>query len=367
MPTEPGPQRARGDRTPALAVHSVSKRYGGTVALRDVSLDIAEGEITGLLGHNGAGKTTLMSLVAGLLRPDAGEIEVRGLSSVRDPHRARRELGLAPQEVGVYPPLTVRQNLRFFAELAGLRGREVRLRTQEVAEPLGLTALLDRRVSRLSGGEQRRVHTAMALLHRPKLLLLDEPTAGVDVETRSRLIAFVRELAAAGTAVCYSTHYLAEVEALDASVAVLDHGRMIARGTLRELVRSHGDSAVELVFSGSPPSLRLPWPVTREAGVLRVRVEQPHLAAPEVLAALGDSARSLVNLRVVQPSLETVFLRLTGRRYGDGPDPAGAAAADAAAPAPVARGAGTSGEGRNGAPGDGPPPGEQAIEAGRHG
>ncbi|MCX4825200.1 ABC transporter ATP-binding protein [Streptomyces sp. NBC_01142] len=379
MPTDPGPQRAGGDRVPALALRGVSKRYGGTTALEDVALHIAEGEIVGLLGHNGAGKTTLMSLVAGLLRPDAGEIEVRGFSPVRDPRRARRELGLAPQELGVYPPLTVRQNLRFFAELAGLRGRNVRLRTEEVAEPLGLTDLLDRRVSRLSGGEQRRVHTAMALLHRPKLLLLDEPTAGVDVETRARLIAFVRELAADGTAVCYSTHYLAEVEALDASVAILDHGRMIARGTLRELVRSHGDSAVELTFSSDPPSLRLPWPVTHEAGVLRVRVEQPHLAAPEVLSALGESARRLVNLRVVQPSLESVFLRLTGRGYADGPDPAGtpAAATDAADPGRDGRAVGkdgdgratgTEGDGRAGEIGDGPlPSGEQTIEAGRHG
>ncbi|MGW6459220.1 ATP-binding cassette domain-containing protein, partial [Streptomyces sp. NPDC055078] len=314
--------------------------------------DIAEGEIVGLLGDNGAGKTTLMSLVAGLLRPDAGDIEVRGVSLARDPRRARRGLGLAPQELGVYPPLTVRQNLRFFAELAGLRGPDVGRRSEEVAAPLGLTALLDRRVSRLSGGEQRRVHTALALLHRPKLLLLDEPTAGVDVETRARLIAFVREMAATGTAVCYSTHYLAEVEALDASVAVLDHGRMIARGTLRELVSRHGDSAVELTFSGTPPALRLPWPVTREAHVLRVRVEQPHLAAPEVLSALGDSALRLVNLRVVRPSLESVFLSLTGRRYAGGPDstdPTGGPAADS-----------------GGGPAPGRPDG-RSVEAGRHG
>ncbi|MFI9202522.1 ATP-binding cassette domain-containing protein [Streptomyces sp. NPDC053048] len=350
MPTDPGRGPVGSGRPPALTLRGVGKRYGATTALEDVGLDIAEGGITGLLGHNGAGKTTLMSLVAGLLRPDAGEIEVLGVSVARDPRRARRGLGLAPQELGVYPPLSVRQNLRFFAELAGLRGREVRRRTEEVAEPLGLTGLLDRRVSHLSGGEQRRVHTAMALLHRPRLLLLDEPTAGVDVETRARLIAFVRDLAAAGTAVCYSTHYLAEVEALDASVAVLDHGRMIARGTLKELVRRHGDGAVELTFSGSPPELRLPWPVSRDGHVLNVRVEQPHLAAPEVLAALGEHARRLVNLRVVQPSLESVFLRLAGRRYADGPDGTG----DSSGP---------------GHPSDGPDasPGKQSVEAGRHG
>ncbi|MEU0991570.1 ABC transporter ATP-binding protein [Streptomyces sp. NPDC005953] len=321
MPTDVAGTRTEPVR--ALSLRGVSKRYGTITALDEVDLDIAEGEIVGLLGHNGAGKTTLMSLVAGLLRPDAGEIEVLGVSPARDRRGARRGLGLAPQELGVYPPLTVRHNLRFFAELAGLRGKEVRRRTEEVAEPLGLTSLLERRVSQLSGGEQRRVHTAMALLHRPKLLLLDEPTAGVDVETRARLIAFVREMAATGTAVCYSTHYLAEVEALDASVAVLDHGRMIARGPLKELVRRHGDSAVELTFIGEPPELSLPWPVTRTADALRVHVEHPQLAAPDVLASLGEAALRLVNLRVVQPSLESVFLRLTGRRYaGESPDAA---------------------------------------------
>ena len=317
MPTEPRPVR-RADRPPALLVRGVGKSYGGTTALDHVDLEIAEGTITGLLGHNGAGKTTLMSLVAGLLRPDTGEIEVRGHSVLRHPRRARRELGLAPQELGIYPPLTVRQNLRFFAELAGLRGREARLRTEEVAEPLALTGLMDRPAARLSGGEQRRVHTAMALLHRPRLVLLDEPTAGVDVETRARLIGYVRELAAGGTAVCYSTHYLPEIEDLGADVAVLHRGRVIARGSVEELVRRHGDSAVELVFSGEPPEPDLPWPVTRQGDTLRVRVEQPHTVTAQVLAALGDAAARLTALRVVRPSLDSVFLRLTG---GHAPDP----------------------------------------------
>ncbi|MFF3740964.1 ATP-binding cassette domain-containing protein [Streptomyces sp. NPDC002566] len=317
MPTEPltvpGPRR-EGDG-PALTLCGITKRYGTITALSEVDLDVLPGEIVGLLGHNGAGKTTLMSIVAGLLRPDAGYVRVLGKDPVREPHEARRRLGLAPQELGVYTPLTVRQNLLFFAELAGLRGRAADRRIEEVAEPLGLGGLLGRRAARLSGGEQRRVHTAMALMHRPPLLLLDEPTAGVDVQTREQLLQLVRTMAAEGTAICYSTHYLPEVETLDGSVAVLNGGRMVARGTLKELVRQYGDSGVELTFSGGPPDLSLPWPVVRDGRVLRMTVEQPHLAVPRVMESLGAAAGELVNLRIVQPSLDSVFLRVTGRRY----------------------------------------------------
>ncbi|MEU6298698.1 ABC transporter ATP-binding protein [Streptomyces erythrochromogenes] len=304
MPTEP-----------ALAMRGITKRYGPVTALHEVDLDIAPGEIVGLLGHNGAGKTTLMSIVAGLLRPDNGQVRVLGKDPVREPDEARRGLGLAPQELGIYPPLTVRQNLLFFTELAGLRGRAAERRIEEVAEPLDLTGLLGRRAGRLSGGEQRRVHTAIALVHRPPLLLLDEPTAGVDVQTREKLLSMVRTLAAGGVAVCYSTHYLPEVETLEGSVAVLSGGRMVARGTLKELIRQYGDSGVELTFSGGPPDLHLDWPVMRDGKVLRITVEQPHLAVPRVMEALGDAAGELVNLRVVHPSLDSVFLRVTGRRY----------------------------------------------------
>ncbi len=285
-------------------------------ALDGVDLEIARGEIVGLLGHNGAGKTTLMSLVAGLSRPDAGTISVHGYDVSREPLRARRHLGLAPQELGVYPPLTVRQNLRFFADLHGLNATVARQRIAEAADALALTEHLDRRVYELSGGGQRRVHTAMALIHKPALVLLDEPTAGVDVETRSRLVAYVRRLADEGAAVCYSTHYLPEVEELDATVVVLDHGRVVARGSIADLVHRHGGSAVEMVFAGTPPELHLPWPVDRDGGVLSIRTAEPHLILAGVLAGIGDHARDLTAMRVVRPSLDTVFLRLTGDRAG---------------------------------------------------
>ena len=287
------------------------KSYGAEEALRGVDLDIAAGEIVGLLGPNGAGKTTMVSIIAGLRRADAGSVSVNGVDALAHPDAARRQLGLAPQELAVYPSLSTRENLRFFGELADLRGRGLAARIDEVAHTLALTEFLDRQVRTLSGGEKRRVHTAMALLHRPPLLLLDEPTTGVDVSTRAQVLAAVRALAADGAAVCYSTHYLAEVEALDASVAILDHGQMIARGTMDELIQAHGGSAVELVFDGPPPNL--PFAAEVDGDVVRVRGDGAEAA--RVLQALGEGAERLRSLEILRPSLESVFLALTGRRY----------------------------------------------------
>ena len=299
-----------------LDAAGVEKRYGDTDALCGVDLRVEAGEIVGLLGPNGAGKTTFVSIVAGLRRADAGQVTVDGIDVARDTQAARRRLGLAPQDLGVYVSLTVRENLLFFAELADLRGAVLRERIDGVAEALELTELLHRPARTLSGGEKRRLHTAMAMLHRPPLLLLDEPTTGVDVRTRAHLLEVVRDLAAAGTAVCYSTHYLAEVETLGASVAILDRGRMIARGALADLIRTHGTSAIELCFEGDAAPTDIPGYRTEVDGqVLRVFCAAPAEEAATVLAALGPAASALRSLDIVAPSLEAVFLALTGRRY----------------------------------------------------
>jgi ABC-2 type transport system ATP-binding protein len=219
-----------------LVAHGVRKRYGDTVALDGVDLVVEGGTILGLLGPNGAGKTSLVSIVAGLRRPDAGTVHVAGIDVARDPQRAQASIGYAPQETGVYPTLTVRDNLRFFAGLTGLRRTDLRERVDEVGAALGLTDLFERRASEISGGERRRLHTAIALVHRPALVLLDEPTTGADVRTRTEILDLVRSLAAAGSAVVYSTHYLHEIEELGATVAFIDRGRIVASGALDDLV-----------------------------------------------------------------------------------------------------------------------------------
>ena len=301
-----------------LGVRGLRKSYGDTVALAGVDLDVAPGEIVGLLGPNGAGKTTMVSIVAGLRRADGGSVTVNGIDALAKPAEARRCIGLAPQELGIYPLLTVRDNLLVFAELADLRGRTRDQRIDEIAEALELTEFMDRPARHLSGGEKRRLHTALALVHRPPLLLLDEPTTGVDVRTRARVLDVVRGLAEAGSAVCYSTHYLPEVEALGASVAIIDRGQVLVRGPIEELVRRHGECAVELTFDGAPPQLALELRSEARDQMLRIYTDEPATVAASVLTRLGADAERLRSIDLVYPSLEAVFLAVTGRRYAEG-------------------------------------------------
>jgi ABC-2 type transport system ATP-binding protein len=250
----------------ALELRGVVKRYPGAdrPALDGVDLDLAAGGTLALLGPNGAGKSTIASLVAGLIRPDAGTVRVLGADAAARTGAVRRQVGIAPQEIGVYPQLTVTANLRAFSELYGLWPRAAKARAAELLEPFALTDLASRPAGRLSGGEQRRLHAAIALVNRPRLVVFDEPTAGADPSTREHILQAVRDLAREGTAVVYTTHYLPEVERLDADIALLERGRVIARGTLQSLVERH--------------------------------------ATPQAPAA-----------PVARPSLETVYLALTGR------------------------------------------------------
>lgn len=300
-----------------LRVAGLSKSYGDIVALNGVDLSIEPGQIMGLLGPNGAGKTTLVSIVAGLRRADSGSVRVGDLDALADPVATGRLIGLAPQELGIYPLLTVRENLLYYGELADLRGGGLRARIDEVVDALDLARLVDRPCRFLSGGEKRRVHTAMALMHRPPLLLLDEPTTGVDVRTRTRVLEVVRGLAADGSAVCYSTHYLPEVESLGASVAILEDGRILVHGEVDELIRKHGECAVELTFEGEAPSVAAGRRTERVDGMLRIYSDRPGADAAEALVRLGHHVERLRAVEIVTPSLEGVFLALTGRRYSE--------------------------------------------------
>jgi ABC-2 type transport system ATP-binding protein len=237
-----------------LVAENLRKRYGSTHALAGFSLTVEPAEIVGLIGHNGAGKTTFVEITAGLVRPDAGRVTIAGIDPARAPAAARSRLGLAPQQLALYPTATVAANLRLFGALAGLRRRALRTAIDETADALGLTGMLHRPVAVLSGGQQRRAQAATALLHRPAVLLLDEPTVGADLETRQALLALVRRRAADGTAICYTTHYLPELADLGATIAVAAAGRVIARGDQDTLLAGL-PGTVRLTFGGPVPGV----------------------------------------------------------------------------------------------------------------
>lgn len=288
--------------------------FGARRILDGVELTVAPGTVLGLLGANGAGKSTLISVATGLRRPDAGRVLVADVDVACDRLTAARHIGFAPQELGVYPTLTARENLLVFAELAGMRRWAARGRAEEVLEVLGLSGVRDRPVGELSGGQQRRVHTGMALVGRPRLLFLDEPTVGADVESRRRILATVRDLAAQGTAVVYTSHIIGEFEELEAEIAVLHEGCISARGTIPELVQRYSSAAAELEFSRAAPQLP-GWQRTDARTLTRAGRFSVGAVLSEALALLherGGDPAELLDVRLRQPGLEDAFLTLTG-------------------------------------------------------
>lgn len=300
---------------PVLVIEGLRKAYHDVVALDSVSMTVRSGEVVAILGPNGAGKTTMVSIVCGLRHADEGSVDVMGVDAIARPEQARQYLGFAPQELAIYPIDTVRQNLTLFAELIGLHGAALAGELETVASALRLEHLMGRKAAGLSGGQKRRLHTAIALLDRPPLILLDEATAGADVETRKSLIELVERLAEQGSAVVYSTHYLEEVEAMGARVVILDRGRVLADGGLEALVTRNGGAYVDLVFDGPPPAIAGRWDVSVDGTRLRVTVDNPQTAIGAIFDNLGAARSQLQRVALVSPSLETVFLSLTGRRY----------------------------------------------------
>jgi len=310
---------------PALACRNLTKRFGSRVAVEGLSLEIAAGESYGLLGPNGAGKTTTISLVCGLLRPDGGEVVVAGHRLDGDDLAAKKAIGYVPQEVALYPDMTARENLSFFGRLYGLSGAALARRIDAVLEIVGLTERAADRISEYSGGMKRRANIAAGLLHEPELLVLDEPTVGVDPQSRNAILESVEQLAAGGKAVLYASHYMEEVERLCDRVGILDEGHLIAEGSRRDLLATVGQSGrVELVASGPLEALAeacRALPSTEEATVADGRVEvvggDPRSLLPRLLEAASGVGVSVKSVEVVEPDLEAVFLHLTGKALRD--------------------------------------------------
>ncbi len=300
-----------------LKLDHITKRYGTLTALDDVSLEIAPGEFFGLLGPNGAGKSTLMSLVAGLRAPEAGRITLDGKPvTVADPS-TRASLGLVPQSIALYEDLSAEQNLRIFGELYGLSGADLRARIDEALEAVQLADRRRDQVKTFSGGMQRRLNLVAALLHRPKLLLCDEPTVGVDPQSRNAIFDFLEARARDGLTVIYSTHYMEEATRLCSRIGIIDHGRIHALGTLDELLARLPFSD-EISFPATPLTAKLAAGLAPHGEIATDGSTHRFHPAPgfktSAFYALAEAEQLSPRLFVTErPTLEAVFLHLTGR------------------------------------------------------
>lgn len=308
-----------------LDVIGLKKRYGERIAVDGISFQVARGECVGLLGPNGAGKSTTVSMITGLLRPDAGEVRIDGAPISGDADPRKRKLGLVPQELALYEELSARDNLRVFGALYGLTGASL---AREVERVLELVSLADRHrhpVSTFSGGMKRRLNLAAALLHGPELLILDEPTVGVDPQSRNAIFDNLEKLRASGMTILYTTHYMEEAERLCDRIVIVDQGRVIANDTLRGLYRllpASNRLTVELA-DAVPGALQ--EGLRRLAGVESVTVGKEQLSVglrelsvvPGVLSFLMEQRLTPLHVQTERPNLEAVFLNLTGRKLRD--------------------------------------------------
>jgi ABC-2 type transport system ATP-binding protein len=321
MTTETAPSAP----APVLACDDLHKRYGERTAVDGVGFTIGPAETYGLLGPNGAGKTTTISMICGLLVRDGGRVVVDGREVDVGTAAAKHAIGLVPQDLAIYPELTALENLRFFGQLYGMGGADLKRRADEVLEIIGLSDRAGERTEGFSGGMKRRLNIGIGLLHQPKLLVLDEPTVGVDPQSRNAILSSVEALGAQGMAILYTTHYMEEAERLCDRVGIIDEGRIRAEGTRRELTSMIGErDRIELGARGSVQAaadaaramIGVEDASVHEAG-LSLIVTDARRILPAILEAVTAAGANVTNVEIVEPDLEAVFLHLTGRALRD--------------------------------------------------
>lgn len=319
-----------GARNTFVEVQGLRKRYDndGPFAVgpkSGVSFDIMQGEIFSLLGPNGAGKTTVISMMSTLLAPTEGDVVINGFSVSQNPIDAKAQIGMVPQELALYPSLSARQNLEFFGRMYGLTGKELKHRANEVLELTGLTERADDKIDEYSGGMKRRVNIGVGLMHKPKMLFLDEPTVAIDPQSRRRILDTVKWLNEEGMTVLYTTHYMEEAQELSTRVGIIDGGEIIALGTIDELTDQVGQKDT-LILSVLGPSDEVVEDLKSVDGIenAMLKEEEIHLIAdngremlPRVLERLNDHGITMQSVEVREPNLEAVFLHLTGRALRD--------------------------------------------------
>jgi len=313
-----------------IEVKKLCKQYDpprGVMAVKDVSFDVERGEILSLLGPNGAGKTTIISIMSGLLTLTGGEVLIAGYSISANPIDAKRLIGVVPDEIALYPTITARENLAFWGKMYGLRGQKLQQRINAVLEIAGLSDRADQKVETFSGGMKRRLNIAVGLIHEPKIVFMDEPTVGIDTQSRRRILDTVCELNRQGLTVLYTTHYLEEAQELSNRVGIIDHGQLIAIGTQEELHKLVNNfDTIRLEVSSQMSNEETAGALSQLPGVHRAYSENGHivLQTPDacrlltsLVAQASREGASIKKLEIQESNLEAVFLHLTGRALRD--------------------------------------------------
>lgn len=311
---------------PILVVENLVKRFNHTAAVDGVSFEVSEGEVFGFLGPNGAGKSTTISMIAGLLRPSSGRILVDGHDLAAEPMAAREVLGYIPQDIALYPNLSALENLVFWGQMYGLGGPELRRRAWKVLSIVGLADRAKERVGTFSGGMKRRINIGCGLMHNPKLVLMDEPTVGIDPQSRNNILETVKELNAAGLTVIYTSHYMEEVEFLCDRLAIMDHGKVIASGSIGQIRRLAGDDdelTIKVDEKVPAPVLELIHSfqgvreVTDPDHTVRILAGSGRTVLAHAITAIAAAGVNVRSVSVREPDLESVFLHLTGKALRD--------------------------------------------------
>ncbi len=309
----------------AIEVKNLKKSFGALQAVQGVDFSIRRGEIFSLLGPNGAGKSTIISMLSGLLFPDTGEASIMGHSVTQQPEAAKAGLGVVPQEIALYPDLSARENLLFWGKMYGLRGATLKSRVDEVLEIIGLTGRQKDRLSKYSGGMKRRVNIGAALLHKPDVVIMDEPTVGIDPQSRRHILDNVKQLNRQGMSVLYTTHYMEEAAELSDYIAIMDLGQIIAYGTHAELIQLVGEQTrIDLSLNAKSTTIFDSWEsvpgvarIDATNGVVTVLVDDSNRVLPHLFEAASRASVRITSVDIQEPNLETVFLHLTGRALRD--------------------------------------------------
>jgi len=309
----------------AIEVKNLKKSFGDLHAVQGVTFDAMQGEVFSLLGPNGAGKSTTISMLSGLLAPSEGDASIMGHSITKEPDAAKASLGIVPQDIALYPDLSARENLIFWGKMYGLRGAALKSRVDEVLEVIGLSDRQKDRVEKFSGGMKRRVNIGAALLHKPDVVIMDEPTVGIDPQSRRHILDNVKELNRQGMTVLYTTHYMEEAAELSDHIAIMDGGRIIAYGTHADLIKMVGQQTrIDLALNTEAEKVIGAWRAVEGVegidstdGRVTALVDDSNRVLPRLFEAASKNGLRITSVNIQEPNLETVFLHLTGRALRD--------------------------------------------------